>query len=69
MSTALHEQLVVDSNGHPQAVMLPWAEYRRLLSTVEDLEDALDLRQAVRTASHFLTSTELLHRVKRMGRR
>ncbi len=55
MPPHLHEQFVVDAKGHPQAVMLSWTEYQRLLHTMEDLEDSLDLKRAIRTAKQFVS--------------
>ena len=40
MLVTLHEQVVLDPQGHPTAIQLPLKEYKRLLSL---LEDAVDL--------------------------
>ena len=39
----LHEQVVLDLQGHPIAIQLPLKEYKRLLAL---LEDAVDLNIA-----------------------
>ena len=39
MTLQLHEQFVVDTNGHPKAVVLGIREYRKLRRQLEDLED------------------------------
>ena len=69
MRTHVHEQFVVDARGQPQAVMLSWMDYRRLMATLEDLEDALDLKRAIRSAKQFLSHESLLTLLKRPGRR
>ena len=43
MSVTLHEQVVLDPQGHPTAVQLPLKEYKHLLAL---LEDAVDLEIA-----------------------
>lgn len=39
MTFQLHEQFLVDTEGHPKAVVLNLREYRKLLKHLEDLED------------------------------
>ncbi|MBI4596864.1 MAG: hypothetical protein HY737_00500 [Candidatus Omnitrophica bacterium] len=69
MPPQLHEQFVVDAKGHRQGVMLSWTEYQHLLRTVEGLEDALDLKHAVRTAKQFLSHDALLKSLKHHAHR
>ena len=69
MPPQLHEHFVVDAKGHRQAVMLSWTEYQRLLRAMEDLEDALDLKRAVRTAKHFVSHETLVKSLQRRPRR
>ncbi|MDO8587500.1 MAG: hypothetical protein Q7T82_10725 [Armatimonadota bacterium] len=47
------ERYVVDKRGRKTAVMLDIPTYRALLEHLEDLEDALELDEAVRTAKEF----------------
>ena len=49
----LKEEYVVGGDGRPTAVVLDVRAYRRLLRHVEELEDALALDEAVRTAQSF----------------
>ncbi len=44
---------LTDSKGHKRAVVLDLREYRELVKRLEELEDALDLDEAVRTAKGF----------------
>ncbi len=52
-------QFVVDKKGIKKAVVLNIKEYSRLLDRLEELEDALDLDNAVRTAQEFRGYTEI----------
>ncbi|MFH1031303.1 MAG: hypothetical protein V1767_01845 [Chloroflexota bacterium] len=45
---------VIDGKGKKKAVLLDMKEYSRLLSRMEELEDALDLDTAVRTSREFM---------------
>ncbi|MBM3333147.1 hypothetical protein FJY63_00635 [Candidatus Sumerlaeota bacterium] len=54
MATSLiHPQFVVDDKGQKRSVLLSVADYERLLRRLEDLEDALALDDAVRTATRW----------------
>lgn len=68
MRTQSQERYLVDKKGRPKAVVLGMAQYRKMLSAIEDLEDALDLKRARATASHFLSHEELLKRLRIHGR-
>jgi hypothetical protein len=46
-------QYIIDHRGRKKAVILNIKEYSRLLDRVEELEDALDLDNAVRSAHEF----------------
>ena len=46
-------QYLVDEKGRKKSVFLNIKEYRELLRRLEDLEDALELDEAVRTAEGF----------------
>ena len=47
----LNEQYVIDSEGKTAGVLLDIRSYQRLMRHLEDLEDALDLDEARRTAT------------------
>jgi hypothetical protein len=49
----LGEKYLVDANGKTAAVVLNVKAYQRLLQRLEDLEDAVDLDAARRTAKSF----------------
>ena len=46
-------QYLLDEKGRKKSVLLNIKEYRELLRRLEDLEDALELDEAVRTAEGF----------------
>ena len=46
-------QYLLDEKGRKKSVLLNIKEYRELLRRLEDLEDALELDKAVRTAEGF----------------
>ena len=45
---------IVDGKGRKKSVVLDMREYRRLLERLEELEDTLDLDEAVRSAHTFV---------------
>ena len=64
----LKEKYVVGEDGRPTAVMLDVRAYRRLLRHVEEMEDALALDEAVRTAEGFRPYAEIRSALKKEGR-
>jgi hypothetical protein len=67
MPIAFKGEFLVSRSGEPKGVLLPIAEYRRLLRLFEDMEDALDLKRAVRTNKRFISHERLKSRLKRRG--
>ena len=59
---------LVDKRGRKKAVLLDIKEYSRLVSRLEELEDTLDLDEAVRTARSFRDYQEVREDLKREGR-
>ncbi len=59
---------LVDERGRKKAVLLDIKEYSRLVSRLEELEDALDLDEAVRTGGSFRDYREVREDLKREGR-
>ena len=62
------KQYVVDEKGKRKAVMLDIASYHALLEHLEDLEDALELDEAVRSAKSFRPYDEIRAELKQSGR-
>ena len=62
------EKFIVDRKGRKTAVMLDVASYRALLDYVEDLEDALELDEAVRSAKSFRPYDEIRRELKTEGK-
>lgn len=55
----IKEQYVVDQNGRKRAIILDIASYRALLKRLEELEDALHLDEADRSAKGFPLYSEI----------
>jgi hypothetical protein len=62
------ERYVVDKRGRKTAVMLDIPTYKALLEHLEDLEDALELDEAVRTAKGFRPYEEVKEELKQAGK-
>ena len=59
---------LVDENGRKRAVLLDIKECQQFLRRLEELEDALSLDEAVRTAQSFRDYREIRAELKREGR-
>lgn len=58
-------QFLVDRNGAPQAVVLSFLDYRKLVKMLDDRDDARTLKSAIRTRHGVITHAELVKRLKR----
>jgi hypothetical protein len=58
----------VDEKGRKRAVLLDVKEYSRLLARMEELEDALDLDEATRTATGFRDYKDIREELVKEGR-
>lgn len=59
---------IVDKRGKRKAVLLDMKEYSRLLARLEELEDALYLDTAVRTAHEFRDYQQIRKDLVKEGR-
>ena len=59
---------LVDKRGRKRAVVLGIREYARMVNRLEELEDALDLDEAVRTAGTFRDYQEVRKEMEAEGR-
>lgn len=59
---------LVDGKGRKRAVLLDIKEYQQFLQRLEELEDALSLDDAVRSAQGFRDYGEIRVELKRKGR-
>jgi hypothetical protein len=59
---------IVDEKGRKTAILLDINEYRRFLQRMEELEDALSLDAAIRTAQSFRDYDKIRTELKREGR-
>jgi hypothetical protein len=64
----MREKFLVDETGRTTAVVLDMKTYRRLLQHLEDLEDALELDDAIRAAKSFRSYHEIRAELKREGK-
>jgi hypothetical protein len=64
---SLHPQYIVDSDGEKRGVLLPLAEYNRLLELLEDALDAADLDQAVREGGPMTPYQEVQEELRAEG--
>ncbi len=55
----INPKYLVDEQGKRTAVVLSMRDYRKLLQRLEELEDALDLDEAVETAKGFQDYNEI----------
>jgi prevent-host-death family protein len=53
------QRFVVEHRGEPVAALLSINEYRELLKRIEDLEDALDLKEAIETSEGIIPWEEV----------
>lgn len=61
-------QYVIDDKGRKKAVLLDIKEYQQVLQRLEDLEDALSLDEAVRSAKSFRDYSKVREELKQAGR-
>lgn len=59
---------LVDEKGRKKAVLLDIKEYQQFLQRLQELEDALSLDEAVRTAQSFRDYGEIRAELRREGR-
>lgn len=63
----LNPQYVIDDAGERKAVLLNISEYQQLLQRLEDLEDALELEEAIETEHDFKDYNEIRREVSKLG--
>ncbi len=66
--TTTNTKYLVDSRGRKTAVLLNIKEYSRLLERLEELQDTLDLDEAVRNAQGFRDYREIREGLLKDGR-
>ena len=59
---------LIDNKGKKKAVLMDMSEYSRLLARMEELEDALDLDEAVRSEPDFRDYHEIREELVKKGR-
>lgn len=67
MST-IGARYIVDDKGKKKAVLLNLKEYSQLMAHMEELEDALDLDKAARSAEGFRDYREIRKELEKEGR-
>jgi len=61
-------QYLIDDKGKKKAVLLDIKDYQQFIKRLEDLEDALSLDEAVRSARSFKDYSEIRRELKQEGR-
>ncbi|MGO8704204.1 MAG: hypothetical protein ACLQVA_10315 [Candidatus Brocadiia bacterium] len=61
---ALHPEFVVDKKAAKKAVILPFAEWRRLMEEIEELEDIRAYDKAKAEAGGALPFEEAVRRIR-----
>jgi len=61
-------QYLIDEKGKKKAVLLDIKEYQQVLQRLEDLEDALSLDEAARSAKSFRDYSKIREELKQEGR-
>lgn len=64
----LNPKIFFDENGEPKDVLIPVAQYRKLLDRLEDAEDAQALERAIKTAKSFIPADEVWAELERAGK-
>ncbi len=57
-----------DENGEPKDVLIPIAQYRKLLERLEDSEDAQALDRAIKSAKKFIPADEAWAELEAAGK-
>ncbi len=63
----INPKYLVNDKGRKTAAVLSMKDYRSLMQRLEDLEDALDLDEAVETATGFREYTEIRAELQKEG--
>ena len=64
----IHTDYLIDENGQKKSVVLSMQDYGKLLEYLEDLEDAVDLKKARKSAKIFIDFDHFTARLKKHGR-
>lgn len=68
LKTEPETDVFVDPKNGRKSVVITLTEYKKLLKKIEDLEDALSLDEAQRTATEFVDYAEFRKELKKTGR-
>ncbi len=64
----INPKYLVNEKGRKTAAVLSMKDYRSLMQRLEDLEDALDLDEAVETATGFREYSEIRAELRKEGK-
>ena len=65
---SIKPKYLVNEKGRKTAAVLSMKEYRALIQRLQDLEDALELDEAVETATGFRENSEIRAELKSDGK-
>lgn len=57
----MNEQYIIDADGKKTAVVLPYAEWRRILELLEELDDIRAYDEAKKQSSDLVSFDQALH--------
>ena len=63
------KNFVTDADGNPTDVVVDLKEYKKLLSRIEEMEDALALLKAKNTEKSFTPAGEVFAKLDKKGKR
>jgi hypothetical protein len=61
---SLHEKYIIDNNGKKTAIMLPYAEWKKVLNILEEYEDIRAYDQAKAQPSNPISFNDALKELK-----
>lgn len=64
----LHEKYITTKKGENLEVVIPLGDFKRLLEYIEDLEDKIELEDAIKNAEGFTPIDDFITELKAEGR-
>jgi hypothetical protein len=61
-------QFIIDAQGRKKSVLLPIAQYNRMMEEIEDLRDALELEKRIETSTGLIPYEKVRRRLVKRGK-